>query len=79
MLEMNTFRLWMLILGFMTSALLITGIFITPVIEMKTPQERTYYNKVMPTALDPSVDKLTVYQASAFYLKGTVRGNTKHY
>lgn len=81
MLENNSFRLYMVILSIVSVGLVAGFLFIYPTISFKSDSERIMYNQVMPDdrALEPGTKAMTGYQALSFYIKGTTRGNTKHY
>lgn len=88
MMESNTFRLYMMIGGIVVGALLIGLVFLAPVkdvpkdtrvmvervMEKDFPSDRLYTSG--PYAQGVS---LTTYEMMTFYIKGSIRGNTRHY
>lgn len=77
MLESNTFRSMMLILGVITTALFVTGFFVAPLVELDGAAQSNY-ERVMNESLDGE-DHITAYQALQFTLKGRVIGAKEFY
>lgn len=90
MMENNVFRVYMLIGGLMVTGLAMACLYLYPV-KPVPPDTKVAYERVMnetfpadriiTTTGDPNKGgvSLTTYEMLSFYLKGTVRGNTRHY
>lgn len=88
MLESNTFRMYMMMGGVAVSGVLIALLFLAPVKDVPQPT-RVMYEGVMETQFSndrliktgPNVNgvSLTTYEMITFYVRGAIRGNTRHY
>lgn len=77
MLESNTFRSFMLILGVMVFGMSLMFFFKYPVVKLDEDNlQNEAYNQVM---LDEDKTELTPFDITLFYVKGKPRGDVKHY
>ena len=77
MLESNTFRSMMLVLGMIVIGLLLYFIFVHPTIPLDA-SSTDVYSRLMGVNTE-SETSITVYQAISFYLKAKSRSFIGHY
>lgn len=78
MLESNTFRSMMLVLGMIVIGLLLYFIFVHPTIPLDA-SSTDVYSRLMGVDISESETSITVYQAISFYLKAKSRSFVGHY
>lgn len=85
MMENNIFRVMMLVGGVMVTAVILSAVFVLRTIPLgdgsaaSIQNGHAMYEAVMREELPDDAEKLTLYEAARFSVKGKVRGNVRHY